>query len=804
MNTQAGILKKTFELIPTSVNEGRTMALRLLSSITHVLGHFPAQILQAFDVEDSRHGLHMLLQDMTGLLDEGKSLKREINKIELIPQSKRSAEQRMRLAALKEEQKALGELIHHRKLEMEVGKRNLEVSERLARLTQTKILIPLLALQRAASAESHLNQAIIQANASYGQRLAITNSIYHIQKDMGASNAEIAESAVALVNYGMEAKSSFRENLKVVQMMNDGLGVSVQSAAELAHVWTQQLQLSTEEVATTISRIVDDTALAAEEATKYAISIGRSMGALKKGVFSAELEKGITDYMLQLEAASKQTLGTSGEFTDMFKRMTGSVDGIRQAAILGIGDVRSMTPEKMTKGLEHVAQQLEAIGSNQAQRVALAEQYSRILGISVETLLNLPEVLESMRELDKQRASTMDIEERWRKQMVQAGSALEKLKNSALALIYQSLTPLVKVLSMVAEVINWVLRGLISCKPVFIAASIALTVGVAGAAIIAAKEAWGLGRALAAMALSARLAARQITGTKAAGFDLALDKFLTKIGSPSAATAPAATAASAGFFSKVKSGFKALGTGAVAAAGALSKDFFGTLRKWFASGTASLRGGLKNVVTQVVSTIKGRFSQLIRFVGSGITKVLTGIGGVLKWLVTGTMGPLILIGAAVATVFSFWHRAKKLEEDTARKRVLSLTQYNYLLDSLVLKKGTMDKDTDSLKAYIERIDKKKTNRNLMEQAKDFETYAEQVRVARDAHFAQDQVLGIKSPTEVQFYGRSTKLQEEMLKKAEISRQQAEEQARKEQQLKQEELRRSRIRDLMSPGFGFSY
>ena len=362
------------------------------------------------------------------------------------------------------------------------------------------------ALVAAAKHSGEFNRALIESSSLLDHRLDLIRDTYLVQLQTGASTQHTVELARALTEHGLDANSGFRANLLLVTQMKEGLGVSANTAADFASVFENRLHTSARSTADIITRIKEDTALAAEAATRYATTLARSLGSQRAGSFTQAGQQQLTANVLALEGAAQKIIGSSGGFTELAKRIaSGSMEGQRAGALLGIYDPTSIGKEggagRLRAGLAQVSARLESTG-DERQRNALAEQYSRWLGLSVEELKNLVAILP---EVDKTNQSTKTLQEVWRDQVSQASQTFDRLKSSLGALVGIGLTPLIRGFTWLAEVINSMIQTFSEYKTAVTAFAWSATALGALTLGLVIKETWSLTRAMFGLYLQLKL-----------------------------------------------------------------------------------------------------------------------------------------------------------------------------------------------------------------------------------------------------------------------------------------------------------
>jgi hypothetical protein len=124
-------------------------------------------------------------------------------------------------------------------------------------------------------------RVLVASNSSLTDRLGLTRSILNTQRMLGTDMRQSVEAAADLVDYGYDLDAAFESTLKLVVQMKDGIGLSTKLGAELAVVYERQLRTSARDVADAMARVVNDTSVAADEAGRLAVNIGRAVSLMR-------------------------------------------------------------------------------------------------------------------------------------------------------------------------------------------------------------------------------------------------------------------------------------------------------------------------------------------------------------------------------------------------------------------------------------------------------------------------------------------------------------------------------------------
>ena len=118
---------------------------------------------------------------------------------------------------------------------------------------------------------AELNRALMQTTLDTQKRYDLIRRTLEVQGQLGASTSTMAEAAHAMAEYGHDLTSAYSENLKLVVMLRDGLGVAASTSAEMVTIFSRQLHASVEKVGDAIARVTEQTGLAAERMAQFAI-----------------------------------------------------------------------------------------------------------------------------------------------------------------------------------------------------------------------------------------------------------------------------------------------------------------------------------------------------------------------------------------------------------------------------------------------------------------------------------------------------------------------------------------------------
>lgn len=419
---------------------------------------------------------------------------------------------------------------------------------------------------------SQFNQNLIEANSAYAHRNQLLKETLRVQAETGMSFGEITKAASALVHYGLDTESTFNDNLRLIVQMEQGLGVSVNASAQLASIVERQLKGSFTDVSHVIAQIVNDTALAGDEAVRLANAISTALGRLRPGLGAQGLPE-VVRLVGRYEAALKEVGGVPGAFQQLVTSLT-TPSGIVGAGALGVSPEFLATSEGVQSVMDRFAQYGEMlVGQSQGwERQFRLQMLADVFGTSADSA---NQMLIAIQRANQQQMAGITVQERWRQQMSATNAGIGRLANSLLALLQGGLLPVVNAIGWIAnrlaDFVSWINRSRTAVTIV----TTALGVGF----FVLIGRMWGLVHSLwavvtsatAAAAAQARLAAAQTAGAIAGGlgrgaggfipmtaFQVFLQNLTTWRAAGAAGTAATVGTRLAGWFPTVTSGLGAL------------------------------------------------------------------------------------------------------------------------------------------------------------------------------------------------------------------------------------------------------
>lgn len=339
-------------------------------------------------------------------------------------------------------------------------------------------------------------RVLIESNSTLANRLALTRSILQTSRMLGTDTSKTVEAARELVDYGYDLDSTFESTLKLVIQMKDGLGLSAKTGAELAVVYERQLRGSARAVADSMARLVNDTSLAADEAGRMAINIGRAVSLLKPGV-TGDLAA-VNDLVGRYEGALKRLGGQFGGFEQLLTKIT-TPEGMLQAGVLGVNNPEFLRSEQATKQvINSFADYAKGfLGNTEGWERALRLQtLAEMFGTTAQQV-NL--MVRAVEESNNQRQTSITVEQRYKDQVFASAEVFNRLRNSIVALAQQAVLPLIGVVTSVLKPIADMVDGIQRIPSIVTTAAIVMGVG----AVLAVTQIYRLSAALYQMATAA-------------------------------------------------------------------------------------------------------------------------------------------------------------------------------------------------------------------------------------------------------------------------------------------------------------
>lgn len=337
-----------------------------------------------------------------------------------------------------------------------------------------------------------LNRSLRETVSLQDQRLDIMKATTEMSIRYGVSLSDSAASAAALSAAGFEAGDAFQRNLDLSIMMREGLGVSVENTAELARIYETSLKSDTREVADSIASIADNTAIAADEAARYAIEIGKSVSALGPGM--GEDASAVSKYLSEIEGQMHILGGDKGEIIKLYqKALGGDAEALKIRGLVGITSPGQLAGEegahKFVEGLDRLIKNIVTAGAGSDARGAQQQAVSNLLSMSYLSVAKMREALEAHQSLTLE---SITIDERFNNQIRDTGESVERLWNGLQSLAHRGLMPLLSVVNTVVGTLSNMVHYLVDFPGMIAVAVVGMTVAVGYSAFAVGRMSFAL------------------------------------------------------------------------------------------------------------------------------------------------------------------------------------------------------------------------------------------------------------------------------------------------------------------------
>ncbi|MGV0949171.1 MAG: hypothetical protein ACOYB3_00770 [Azonexus sp.] len=331
------------------------------------------------------------------------------------------------------------------------------VAETMTGTTGAALTALLGSLKLALDYSHQINAAFIQGNSSVEARSKLIKDISKVQAETGNEMQDMAKAAAALTNYGFDLRSNFKDTLTTIVKMEEGLGVSYESSAQMA-VTVNRIGGDFKKIADGVARVKTDTALAAEEAVKFATQISKAVMMLKPG--SGSLVDQTAEYINRLAGALKELTGNGQDIVTMLSSFTTEA-GMMGAATLGATPDFLASPAQTKKVTEnfvkYVNQQLS--GTSGFQRMATIQLLAEQFNTTADLIVNADKMLAKYNETQKNATS---LQEQWRQQTSEIGKTFSKIYESMRSIVQQALLPTLQklrpALATLADTVGWLAK----------------------------------------------------------------------------------------------------------------------------------------------------------------------------------------------------------------------------------------------------------------------------------------------------------------------------------------------------------
>jgi hypothetical protein len=412
-----------------------------------------------------------------------------------------------KLKSLREEKRIYESMVKETKAAIDLEEKRTVLKQRVEAITGRQLAVEFLMIKGFRDAirfSGEVNEALIQANSLTKIRHELTDQIYAVQAKTGASMQVMLGSARALMAVWPKSRTDFQSTLETVVQMEEGLDVSSDNAAQLARIFQINLKTPVRDIADQIAIIANNTSLAADEAARFATEIGKALRLLGPG--AAPGAKEVSGYVTMIAGRMKDVGGDANEIIKMFSEMTkGTPQAFMLRAISGVGTPGALGTQAgaqaAMQGIGKMIDRIVTAAPGTAAYTAQLEAAAQIMGISTETVRLYRDMLkEANRPLDEH----AKLQQRWQEQIVNANKALQRVRESFVALIQRALLPLVPPIAWAFGVIARIVSFLASNR---VTVGIA-TIVVVGAIVKTVASLYRLAAALIQVALASQVAAK--------------------------------------------------------------------------------------------------------------------------------------------------------------------------------------------------------------------------------------------------------------------------------------------------------
>jgi len=479
--------------------------------------------------------------------------------------------------------------------------------------------------------QRRFNQDLIEANSSWEHRSVLLRETLLLQAQLGIGFEKATAAARALVHYGLDTETTFNANVRLVAQMEQGLGVSVSQSAQLASIVERQIKGSFESVAHVIAQIVNDTALAGDEAARLATNISTALGRLRPGLGAAGLPE-VVRLVGRYEGALKEVGGQAGAFQQLLGSLT-TPEGIVGAGALGVNPEFLATSQGVQNVMDRFAKYGEMlVGQSQGwERQFRLQMMGQIFNTTAD---NANQMLIAIQRANAQQSGQISLQDRWRQQLHATDQGVQRLISSLTGLLQGALYPFVFVVGAVANKVADFVEWLLKWREV----AIGVTVGLSGVVLL-------LGVRMARLVGMMWTVVMSTNAVTAAMGRLAAAQAGASAGAAARAALGVSTPAEA-FWRNLTTMTRA--TGPTAAAGS-----------WFARWFPTISSG--------IATIGGTLARVATLLRTGFA-VLTGPLGLLVTLTT----------IAVGIGLKHYLEMKRLNEQSAAQEKIIIAQRDLL------------------------------------------------------------------------------------------------------------------------------
>lgn len=334
-------------------------------------------------------------------------------------------------------------------------------------------------LSRSLEMSGEFNRSLINANSDLATRNKLQEAGFRVAVATGARTKTMDEAQRALVDIGLDLNDAYEDTLKTTVRLIDGLGMSADQAASLS-ITARSTNTQFRDMSNIISGIVDKTALAANEAARYArelsVAARVASGPTNRTNSSSFVQN--LQVVAKVEGALKGTIAVQGEIAAMMTKFSSFQKQGGMGLFAGTGGIDFLAKDEdaARRVMMNIAKAVKS--SNGMMLDMQAEMY----GTSAETLRALGDLYaeqgDKAFEITPEMKERQNFERRYQEQLASENQAFRLLGDKLLYLTTSVLSPLVRIINFVADRIIWMSDKFSNFKIIAIPAMILVTATV--------------------------------------------------------------------------------------------------------------------------------------------------------------------------------------------------------------------------------------------------------------------------------------------------------------------------------------
>lgn len=300
---------------------------------------------------------------------------------------------------------------------------------------------PMRMFASAVAYSGQLNADLIRANSSLVVRDKLYRDSVTTAARLGVSLSAVATAQAALTERGYDLRDTEKDRLNTTLRMTVALDASLESTSEIMAL-SDGIGANFNNVANHIARIVDDTAIAANEAERYAAALAKS--ALVTDQRGGNLGA-VTEIVARVEDQLKQHGLDAGKFSQLVQ-YANTTEGLGTSLAHGGGMFEMLSnPDKMLTWTKTLVQRSQSFGSGAGGAMA-RKSYAESMGIDPELMADLfrhgqdyeKAVAEAMKKI-----TGNELQKRWEAQIGATQESVNQLWTSLKNLVHVGLIPAV-------------------------------------------------------------------------------------------------------------------------------------------------------------------------------------------------------------------------------------------------------------------------------------------------------------------------------------------------------------------------